>query len=546
MKKKYIIVGIVSILILTVSVSLGYWMAQVEGSGAPITLQAQELKIVFEDTENINALNIEPGWNYTKTFTVENKSDDVYYYNIGIDKLVNTFVLDFLKYKIISDDGGYNMEEYELVSKSEVAKKEILEESIKIEKDKIHHYTIEFKYESSNEDQSADMGKIFNGNIIIEEGKKKEILAKDFIKEKYIDSNIIKRNNFSSKLEESKIYYEDGNYTEDLDKDGSGEKVYYWTGKATDNWVKFANLYWRIIRTNEDGGLRLLYAGTEPNTQQGYINTTVNNGIVQYNSSKNKPTYVGYMYGTDGNLSTNRANTKNSTIKESIDKWYTLTIEKTDDNSHNYSDYVSRTAIYCNDRSGDKYSSTGTMYYAVAQRITTWASSYGGVSSETSFRPSFKCGTTPTGILHNDAQEAERKKDMFTGTNSKGIGNQALTEYPVALMTADEIIYAGGKVGTQVSNAYYYLNSENQSVTGSNGWWTMSPSSFSIQLGAYVFIIGGSKNPGFSHEVYVDNTTSYVIRPVLSLKSCVTLIGNGTVDDPYIPEIDDTCAQADN
>ncbi len=97
MKKQYIIIGIVSILILTVSVSLGYWMAQIEGNGAQITLQAQDLKIVFESTDSIDAPNIEPGWSKTKEFTVENKSDGDYYYNIGIDNLINTFILNFIK-----------------------------------------------------------------------------------------------------------------------------------------------------------------------------------------------------------------------------------------------------------------------------------------------------------------------------------------------------------------------------------------------------------------------------------------------------------------
>ena len=38
--------------------------------------------------------------------------------------------------------------------------------------------------------------------------------------------------------------------------------VYYFAGNATDNWVKFGGFYWRIIRTNADGSVRLLYHGT--------------------------------------------------------------------------------------------------------------------------------------------------------------------------------------------------------------------------------------------------------------------------------------------
>ena len=62
--------------------------------------------------------------------------------------------------------------------------------------------------------------------------------------------------------------------------------VYYFAGDAKNNWVKFANFYWRIIRTNYDGSIRLLYAGTSPDTTSGYI------GKSAFNTTKNDPMYV--------------------------------------------------------------------------------------------------------------------------------------------------------------------------------------------------------------------------------------------------------------
>ena len=80
---------------------------------------------------------------------------------------------------------------------------------------------------------------------------------------------------------------------------------------------KYANtgddIYWRIIRTNHDESIRLLYSGTSPDTTKGTI------GRSKFNTTKNDPMYFGYMYGTSGSLANNRTNTNNSIIKGVID-----------------------------------------------------------------------------------------------------------------------------------------------------------------------------------------------------------------------------------
>ncbi len=120
--------------------------------------------------------------------------------------------------------------------------------------------------------------------------------------------------------------------------------MYYFAGNATDNWVKFgknssgADLFWKIIRTNADGGIRLLYHSTSPTAQDAYTD------FLPFNKASTDTMYVGYMYGTSGSLANNRANTNNSTIKSSIDTWYENNLKR------NYGKYLSTTAIYCNDR----------------------------------------------------------------------------------------------------------------------------------------------------------------------------------------------------
>lgn len=55
------------------------------------------------------------------------------------------------------------------------------------------------------------------------------------------------------------VNYKAGSKTE-CDDDGY---TYYFRGKVNNNWVKFADRYWRIVRVNENGTVRLIYAGPD-------------------------------------------------------------------------------------------------------------------------------------------------------------------------------------------------------------------------------------------------------------------------------------------
>ena len=50
---------------------------------------------------------------------------------------------------------------------------------------------------------------------------------------------------------------------------------YYFRGNVTNNYVKFANKYWRIIRINGDGTIRMIYAGTSAHAN-GYNDSSAN------------------------------------------------------------------------------------------------------------------------------------------------------------------------------------------------------------------------------------------------------------------------------
>ncbi len=76
--------------------------------------------------------------------------------------------------------------------------------------------------------------------------------------------------------------------------------VHYFRGEVANNNVKFANICWKIVRTTETGGVKLIYNGL-PNDEGGCTSTTGTStqiGTSAFNSSYSSPADVGYMYGT--------------------------------------------------------------------------------------------------------------------------------------------------------------------------------------------------------------------------------------------------------
>ena len=474
MKRKQLTLVIVSLLVVVLSVSLAWFTTQIIGKGKDVSVTSANLQIVFTDSDGaLTETDIEPGWSATKTFTIKNDTKTEYKYNIVIKDLLNTFVTNgYLQYKITSTNDGYNMTEFKDIPKSSVATDTILAYSVVIPNGVTQSYTIEFKYANDeNVDQSDDMGKQLSGTLFITEGT--EDPNKTLYNQLLVDkSTVLTRTNFSKVLTDNNT---NTLYTSTEDS----KTVYYFAGNATDNWVKFGknasnqDLYWRIIRTNSDGGVRLLYHGTKTDDTAAYIGTSKINEY--YKDSK----YVGYMYYSNGT---------NSTIKDTIDTWYK-------NNLTNYTKYLSTTAVYCNDRSTSDNTNFGARTRLIANKT-----------------PSYDCTAT---------------EDKFTVDTSTGNGK---LKYPIALMTADEVSFAGGLYENNAQTWYYY-NSANGSSTGDTWWWLLSPNSWDGSY-AYVFYVYGSSNPGSLDYDRVNYT--FGVRPAVSLKSCVkTSGGDGSASDPY-------------
>ena len=566
MQKKQTILVVASLLLVVVlSVTLAYFTAQIIGKGKDVLVTSADLKIIFTDTDgNIEGNGITPGWSNSKTFTVKNESNGTYKYDIIIKDLVNTFkTYKYLEYKITSTDGGYNMTDYSYLPKSSTKEDVVLAYEVSIDKGKTHTYTIEIKYVNDEYvDQSIDMGQSLSGTIYIREFTKPTMKLTD----KLMADNptIGTRTTFTAFTETNT-----GTLYKATEQIGTNpvKDVYYFAGDAKNNWVKFGkttessctykrkeviyvnmtekiekypeneaectstnicgdvenefyavgltesectnadgakwitdkatwseakkDIYWRIIRTNADGSIKLLYAGTSPDTDKAYV------GGSAFNTTKNDPMYVGYKYGTTGSLENNRLNTNDSTIKTYVDNWYK-------NNLTAYTKYLSKDAVYCNDRnlrSGDTYSTTSNFDYASWERIKNK-------------QPTYNC---------------TNMSDAFSVNNTG-----AKLDYPVGLMTMDELSYAGGEYYKSLTAPYawYYTNANGESITGDAPSWSLSPLVW-LTSDSNVLEWDGSNYPGRLINDFVDGSAA--VRPSVSLSSCNLISrGDGSSENPYV------------
>ena len=506
MQRKQLTLVIVSLLVVVLSVSLAWFTTQIIGKGKDVSVTSTNLQIVFTDTDGeIAGADIEPGWSATKTFTIKNDTKTEYKYNIVIKDLVNTFVTNgYLQYKITSTNNGYNMTEFKDIPKSSAPKDTILAYSVVIPNGVTQSYTIEFKYANDESvDQSDDMGKKLSGTLFITEGTEdiyagyeEGTLGYQIMGDNPTRSTRSNNNNGTNDFATPLTTTTTGTLFKSTESitgiTDSPKEVYYYAGNTTNNWVKFAGFYWRIIRTNHDSSIRLLYVGTSHDTTTGNIGTSA------FNSSYYSPKYAGYKYGEDTSLDTIRNNTTDSTIKTFIDSWYK-------NNLTNYTKYLSTSAVYCNDRS----EGTGQTY---------------SVSADFNFASYYRMDWIGDGAKANPSYNCTDIRDAFSIDNTS-----AKLTYPVSLMTADEIAFAGGVAFRTMNTPYAWFISNSVGTQVSTYWWSVSPSSWS-NGNAGVWCWDSDSADLNSH--YMDST--YAVRPAISLKSCIKYsTGNGTSESPY-------------
>ena len=309
---------------------------------------------------------------------------------------------------------------------------------------------------------------------------------------------------FASEDEDGVSYYYRGNvnnnnvqfgeYTSDYYVYQDSEGLYYqslescqetaWQSDSCTQ-VKLANagdkMYWKIIRVNGDGSLRLIYNGTSTNSDSSDLAHSYAVGVVPYNLNYNDPKYAGYTYdnGTD------------SFIKKEVDTWY--------NNVLGNSSYDSKVigGRFCSDSSGLKeetdygFPDMGEFklfasYDRLGQSTTNYAKNN---------VPSLKCPST---------------NESYGGSYRLKAG----------LITADELVLAGENPGV-VGNSY--LN------PGENGYWywSMTPAVFGDGYARVWREFDGLIDYG------VDSYNA--VRPVINVTTDNGFTsGDGTASNPYV------------
>ena len=360
-------------------------------------------------------------------------------------------------------------------------------------------------------------------------------------------------------------------------EDDEGES-YYYRGAVKNNYVSFAGFIWRIIRRNGDGSIRMIYSGKS--TADTGDDTMI--GYSKFNDKYWDPTYVGYKYNEDFSLHESNGTTGydyfTNTTKYNFGTGYTfdeatkkfiLTGDiKQLTWSDNHDEIVNNQLYSCLNTSCNvvykivgynsvtemkvqpiSYSSnslltaqTNTTDSPIKTKLDSWyktnLTSYTSKLADETFCSdrsiSYGSGylTTPTTTYRAYGRLQDGKKPSLKCSQDndkfKMSNESAKLNYPVALITADEVAMAGGRAyynGAYSPNSNYYLY---------NGkyFWSLSPSHFDSNYSiSYVWYVmpSGSLSPWY----YV--AYSFGVRPVINLRANTLITkGDGSFLNPFV------------
>ncbi len=319
------------------------------------------------------------------------------------------------------------------------------------------------------------------------------------------------------------------------DEDDFGT-TYYFRGKVKDNWVQYGktsnnqNIYWRIIRINGDGSIRLIYAGvgTDANSltdNEGYTgnkNSQFADVTYSFDGQYSNNRYVGFQFVNNdahGTFSSNGETTTAAGNSKPLTNLYTWFETNLLDEWNDGNGQIDTNAGFCNDRRNSKNSGTKwgdetddggkgstQTYYGAWLRLRN-----------TPKIPTFKCKEIDKDYFtYLEAEERETINFEKTTAGTKSL------KYPIGMITADEVVYAGGYINEW--NKLYYL------YTGED-YWTMSPYEFN---GSHALVLRVDAAGAYLEESSVWSNGIF-LRPVINLRSGTKFTrGSGLYNDPYV------------
>ena len=343
--------------------------------------------------------------------------------------------------------------------------------------------------------------------------------------------------------------------------------VYYFNGAVKNNNVLFGGFCWKIVRTTDTGGIKMIYNGVQKDGSCNNTGTDSQIGTSAFNEDGNSPAYVGYMYNTVYSITSKSMLSQSNIVFGNSFTYangtYTLTDTKTvatwssGYNTINNNHYTCMTTgTTCSSIYYVYYTSTSTAYYitltngksvndalnemlyvddvnkndsTIKNYIDNWYENNIKGKYEDKLEDTVFCndrrvlnlnGWNPNGgdttkylyfknqFTSNPSLVCTNETDSFSMSNPK-----AELSYPIGLLSISEVRLAYNEV-------IYYLNNQDT-------FWVNSPDHLEIDaqvrgVSSNNFIISGASFP-------------WGVRPSVSLKPKTYFSsGDGSYTNPFV------------
>ena len=288
---------------------------------------------------------------------------------------------------------------------------------------------------------------------------------------------------------------------------------YYYRGNVEDNYVEFNNMCWRIVRIEGDGSIKITLAAQKKCNEIDVTDTgSAFIGTGHYGYNKGKVTNSSGQQSTGDKNDADYVNspTNNTTsMKYKLEEWFNGYLE--DGTKERFSeevkDLLKDDTKWCLGNTTNAYDSeTGALLTSSVNDLM-----YNGTTFYyDGLRRLYGIGTEKYATLRCDGKNDESHESY------------------IGALTADEVVFAGGKAGSGNYN-YYLLDN-----AGSNWWWTLSIGDFDGRDRVFSFNgVGSVEELPVNYGDYA-NSDALSLRPAVSLKSSTVITGgNGTIDSPY-------------
>lgn len=302
------------------------------------------------------------------------------------------------------------------------------------------------------------------------------------------------------------LYYISEDSLTDENDDGKTSRIYFYRGSVENNHLIYANKCFRILRTNEDGSIRMVYDGEATDNKCKKLSQKPNVHIGTVSFSDNET--LSLVEPQNGLLPVYDDSIAHSNIIDLLNEWYVTNFIET-----NKTEEISKNTIFCNNKKG--YSTASNINYYESKKMVP-------VFKDNRDRDRYD----PTKLTNSFSLICSQVNDRYSAV-------ERTLSYPVGILSAEDVLLAGGYLTSSddeyeggpdgIENSEFYL------YTGRTFW---TSSAFSTNLNSsqnYMVVVN---NDGYMQEKHVTETADVI--PVISLAANIRInSGNGTANNPY-------------